>query len=162
MTGARASCLAHRTADHWHRVAEALRCGVMAQPVRNRDLTQPDRFFVPGAVTSPVEACERALAALTRWQAEHPGSGVPVAVFATRQAAHENAWMVRASDACRVATFRTRASVRPASAPVLLFFPSQAVLDDYDTDPGTTALFVVESPEWPLTAWRIARHPRAL
>ena len=70
--------------------------------------------------------------------------------------------MARASEQCHVATFRTRASVRPRSAPVLLFFPSQAVVDDYDTDQGTAALFVVESPDVPLTAWRIARQPKGL
>ena len=140
-------------------VAEALRCKAMAQPVRNPRLAPADRFVVSTEDVSPMEACELAWTALTRWQAEHPRSGVPVAVFATHQATHENAWMARASEECRAATFRTRASVRPRSAPVLLFFPSQAVVDDYDTDLGTTALFVVESPEWPLTAWRRARRP---
>jgi hypothetical protein len=131
----------------------------MAQPVRNQGLARVDRFLASADGTSPIEACELAWSALTRWQAEHPESGVPVAVFATRQAAHENVWMARASEACRPATFRTRASVRPRSGPVLLFFPSHAVLDDYDADSGTAALFVVESPDWPLTAWRTACHP---
>jgi hypothetical protein len=134
----------------------------MAQPVRNQRYAQVDRFLASAGGPSPIAACELAWSALTRWQAEHPASGVPVAVFATRQAAHENVWMARASEECHVATFRTRASVRPRSGPVLLFFPSPAVLDDYDADSGTTALFVVESPEWPLTAWRTARHPGAL
>ena len=130
----------------------------MAQPVRNRSLTPVGRFVATTQGVSPIEACELAWSALRRWQAENPGSGVPVAVFATRQAAHENVWMARASEECRCATFRTRASVRPRSAPVLLFFPSHAVLDDYDADNGTTALFVVESPDWPLTAWRASRR----
>ncbi len=134
----------------------------MAQPVRNRGLAQVDRFLVSAGGVSPIDACEAAWAALSRWRAEHPGSGTPVAVFATHQATHENAWMARASEECQVATFRTRASVRPRSAPVLLFFPSQSVVDDYDADQGTAALFVVESPEQPLTAWRIARRPTGL
>jgi hypothetical protein len=134
----------------------------MAQPVRNQRFAQVDRFLAPADGVSPLEACELAWSALTRWQAEHPGSGSPVAVFATRQAAHENVWMARASEECRAATFRTRGSVRPRSGPVLLFFPSQAVLDDYDADSGATALFVVESPDWPLTAWRKARRPGML
>ena len=134
----------------------------MAQPVRNRGLAHVDRFLASAGVVSPIEACELAWTALTRWRAEHPGSGAPIAVFATHQATHENAWMARASEECQVATFRTRASVRPRSAPILLFFPSQAVVDDYDADEGTAALFVVESPDWPLTAWRIGRHPTGL
>ncbi len=135
---------------------------MMAQPVRNLSRASVDRFVVAANGISPIEACERAWAALQRWQNEHPSDGAPIAVFATRQAAHENVWMARASEGCRTATFRTRASVRPQSAPVLLFFPSHAVLDDYDDDGGTTALFVVESPEWPVTSWRQARRPRTL
>lgn len=134
----------------------------MAQPVRNRGLAQADRFLVSASSVAPIEACERAWTALSRWRDEHPGCGAPVAVFATHQATHENAWMARASEECQVATFRTRASVRPSSAPVLLFFPTQAVVDDYDADPGTAALIVVESPDQPLTTWRIARQPTGL
>ena len=134
----------------------------MAQPVRNRSYARVDRFMASADDVSPIEACELAWSALNRWQAEHPRSGAPIAVFATRQAAHENVWMARASDECRCATFRTRASVRPRSGPVLLFFPTQAVLDDYDADGGTTALFVVESPDHPLTTWRMRHQPRDL
>lgn len=134
----------------------------MSQPVRNRSLAFAERFIVSSARVQPIEACELAWSALLQWTAEHPGAGAPVAVFATRQATHDNVWMALASEECQLATFRTRASVRPDSSPVLLFFPTRAVLDDYDTDPRTSALFVVEAAETPLRSWRARCRPRDL
>ncbi len=134
----------------------------MSQPVRNRSLAFATRFIVSAAHVQPIEACELAWSALRRWQAEHPEAGGPVAVFATRQATHDNVWMALASEECQLATFRTRTSVRPDASPVLLFFPTRTVLDDYDADPGTSALFVVESAESPLHSWRTKCRPRDL
>ncbi len=147
----------------------------MAQPAGNLQRALGDRFQVAGdrfpvagdrflvsAHTAPIVACELAWSALLRWQAEHPGSGDALAVFATRQATHDNEWMAVASQSCRYATFRTRGTVRPNGGPVLLFFPTQQVLDDYDRDDATAALFVVESAESPLTAWRTAYEPAEL
>ncbi|MCY7418432.1 MAG: hypothetical protein LH650_08045 [Chloroflexi bacterium] len=134
----------------------------MSQPVRNRSLASAERFVVSAARFQPIEACELAWSALLQWQAAHPEAGGPVAVFATRQATHDNVWMALASEECQSATFRTRTSVRPDASPVLLFFPTLAVLDDYDADPGTSALFVVESAESPLHSWRAKCRPRDL
>ncbi len=134
----------------------------MAQPLRNRSLASGERFVVSAARVQPIEACELAWSALLQWQAEHPEAGPAVAVFATRQATHDNVWMALASEECQPATFRTRGSVRPDAGPVLLFFPTRAVLDDYHADPGTAALFVVESAESPLHSWRTKCRPRDL